>query len=179
MRDMKYVWIAAAVAAAFACSKAATNNQQPEPPVDDTAKATQEPSGSSKEGPSCDEKEMDSQFESMLGSMMSYFERVVALVHAPIDSCEKITGQLVALEPHANQFVSAMTTAMAYRDGLAPECQKRLKAIGDTAEARLKAKLPKLEDLDKQMQALMKRCAEHPGFKEAVQKGLKFMKKKT
>ena len=92
-------------------------------------------------------------------------------------ACEPARKDLVALEPDAKRFVTAMKAFVARGKSLGPACRKRLVELGE--------KRPLTAELEKRTAALKARvdpqlasCKDHPGFADALAKGLQVMKRK-
>ena len=92
-------------------------------------------------------------------------------------ACEAARKDLVALEPDAKRFVTAMKAFVTRSKQMPPECRKRLVELGE--------KRPLAQALDNRTAALKTRvdpqldgCKDHPGFTDAVTKGLRVMKRK-
>lgn len=126
----------------------------------------------------CDEGAIDAKLQIATDGMLAYFSKLVPIVKST-GPCMDIAAKLVALEGDADKFVAAMMQFKSYMESQPDSCKEAAARIGETAKQKMLEAFPDAEKLDEYMRTLLKRCEDEPGFKEATQKGLRFMKKKT
>ena len=71
-----------------------------------------------------------------------------------------------------------MTDLMKTKVEMGSVCDSVFEEKMTELTASWEKKFPDADRADKQMWALVERCKDHPGFREAAEQGLQFMKKK-
>jgi hypothetical protein len=139
--------------------------------------ATPAPVAATPPGGTCNDDEIKQRIESSLGGSTLYMNAVLKKSQRWGKDCESIKLDLLALEPDAAAFIKVVNGFVDWARTLAPECRPRIEAIGKA--------VTNADELDKTVNTLkakidpiLERCKEHPGFQEAVTKGLQVMRKK-
>lgn len=125
----------------------------------------------------CDDADIQRHIDASLAASLAY---LTALEHTTArwrQDCEAARKDLLALEPEATKFMTAMQQFMTWAQTLSPACGKRVGELGEqTAGARdIEKRTPGIEAKVKPM---LERCKDHPGFQEAAAKGLRLLRRK-
>ncbi len=125
----------------------------------------------------CDDADIQRHIDASLAASLAY---LTALEHTTArwkQDCEAARKDLLALEPEATKFMTAMQQFMTWAQTLSPACGKRVGELGEqTAGARdIEKRTPGIEAKVKPM---LERCKDHPGFHEAAAKGLRLLRRK-
>jgi len=106
-----------------------------------------------------------------------YFGQIAKLVPSWTD-CEVARKDFVGLEPEANRFVDQVTKTKAFLGTLSPECRDRLERDAES-NGKAQQMQERFGHLQGDIKAVLERCKDHPGFQDAVARGLKVPTKKT
>lgn len=134
-------------------------------------------SGSAAAWADCPDDVLQPRLVAALEASKRYF--VALQTHAATWSadCETVRTDLLTLEAEGTRFVDAMTSMKTWGRSLAGQCRERIETLGEAhpITAELEAHSPALEA---RVKAVLEKCNDHPGFRDAARKGLRLMKKK-
>lgn len=133
-------------------------------------------SGSGSAAP-CDEAELRKHVEGALAAMNTYIAALEKRTASWALDCEAASADLRALEPEVDTLLKAMRRFTTWGVEAGEICVDRAAAFvaGHPMWKDIEKRGP---GLDAKVQPLLERCNDHPGFLEAVSKGLRSYKKK-
>lgn len=124
----------------------------------------------------CDDALLQPQIDKAVAASQAYFETLAASAASWSADCEKVRGYLVALEPAGDAFVKAMTETSSWARTLSPPCRARLDvlAAANPVTNKLEQQTPAVEA---KVMPILEACKDHPGFRDAMKRGLRLLRK--
>ena len=126
--------------------------------------------------PACSDAEIKKRMDSAFAVIKTYFGEIERRLPAWQD-CAAATQGFTELEPMANAYMAEVVKVKDWSASIDAACKERVKQHGETT-AEAKQVAARFDPLEDKVKAVLQRCEDHPGFKEAVAKGLRVMKKK-
>ena len=160
--------LVALVVLASACEKQAppAAKQNVAPPGADAAQ----------DSAACSDADIKARMDSAFAAITVYFGEIEKRIPTWQD-CAVATKDFTALEPMANGYMAEVVKVKDWGESLGPACKQRVKEAGPVHPEGKKIE-ERFSPLEDKIKEVLRRCEQHPGFKEAVAKGLRFMKKK-
>lgn len=124
----------------------------------------------------CDDALLQPQIDTAVAASQAYFERLAASASRWSADCETVRGYLVELEPAGDAFVKAMTATSTWAKTLSPACRGRLDvlAAANPVTSELEQRTPAVEA---KVMPILEACKDHPGFRDAMKRGLRLLRK--
>jgi hypothetical protein len=133
-------------------------------------------SGSGSAAP-CNDDDIRKHIDDTLAVMRAYVDALEKRTASWKLDCEAAGADLRALEPAVEALANAMTRFNAWGEQLTAACVQRAAELGEGHPG-----MKELENhgpgLDARIKPVLEHCNDHPGFQEAVAKGLRAYKKK-
>ena len=125
----------------------------------------------------CPEPEIKKRIDAALGESDRYFTELEKRSAAWKEDCEVARKDLVSLEDKAKKFYETMIAYKAWAAKLEVTCRERAAEIGEAhpTSVALSKRSPAVEQ---RVGPMLERCQAHPGFRDAMTKGLRVMRKK-
>lgn len=167
----RVAWIALWLSLA-SCGAASTPKTEAPKPAPKPA----EPAVADASATSCPDAEITKKVDDSFAAIERYFDEMAKRAPAWTD-CEVARNDLLALEPLATSYVAQVTELQQWGASHGEACKTRFQEIGQSkfADHDLEKRFGSLEG---QVTEVLKRCESHPGFQDAVARGLRVMKKR-
>jgi hypothetical protein len=173
----RLAWIALLLSLA-SCGAASTSTSAPTPKTEPPRPAPQpaEPAVADSSATPCPDAEITKKVDDCFSAIELYFGEMAQHTPAWTD-CEVARKDLLALEPLATSYVAQVTELQQWGQSHGEACKTRFQELVESkaAERGLEKRFGSLEG---QVTEVLKRCESHPGFQDAVARGLRVMKKR-
>jgi hypothetical protein len=125
----------------------------------------------------CPEPEIKKRIDAALTESERYFTELDKKSAAWKEDCEVARRDLVSLEDKAKKFYDTMLAYKQWAFKLEPACRERAAEMGEAhpTSVALNKRSPAVEQ---KVGPMIERCQAHPGFRDAMTKGLRVMRKK-
>ena len=133
--------------------------------------------GSAAGSAACSDSDIAEHVNATFAATRTYFGELEKHVATWSDDCEAIRKDLVTLEPAGSAFFVEVMRSRVWSHDLAPECRARVQqyTLSRTEAGELATRA---EPLEAKVKPVLERCKDAPGFRDAAEKALKFMRKK-
>ncbi len=167
----RHAWIALSLLLASCGAASPPKTEAPRP-----APRPAEPAVADSSATPCSDAEVTKQVDDSFAVIEPLFGEMARRAPAWTD-CEVARKDLLALEPLATSYLAQVTELQQWGESHGEACKTRFQEIGESkfAEHDIEKRFGSLEG---QIIDVLKRCENHPGFQDAVQRGLRVMMKR-
>jgi hypothetical protein len=154
------------------CGAASTPKAEPPGPAPKPA----EPAVADSSAAPCSDAEVAKKVDDSFAALEPYFGAMAKLAPTWTD-CEVARKDLLGLEPLATSYLAQVTELQQWGESHGEACKTRFLEIGKLkfAEHDIEKRFGPLEG---QITDVLKRCESHPGFQDAVARGMRVMMKR-